>query len=285
MTYANAGRRQVPAVASRCRARTLLAAVVLGCAATAASGDDSPGSPMFTLRGFGTLSAVHSDQNQSDLVSSVYLQPNGAGATSAWSMAVDSKAGVQLDARFNPRLSAVVQVVSQHRYDNSWIPAIEWANVKYQFTPELSVRIGRTVSSIFMASDTANVGYANLWLRAPQEIYGMAPFTHLDGIDLAWNIEIGPITNAAQASYGGNKFDVIDGDKIDAAKLFIISDTVEYGALALRVGYVRTDVTIDAAGLDGLIHGLSSTGDALIASGFSVPGEEARARQSLRHRS
>ncbi len=211
------------------------------------------------------------------MVSSVYLQPNGAGATSAWSTGVDSKAGVQLDALFSPRLSAVVQVLSQHRYDNSWTPTIEWANVKYQVTPELSVRVGRTVSSIFMTSDTANVGYANPWLRGPQEIYGMAPFTHQDGIDLAWNIDIGPVTNSVQASFGSNKFDVIGGDKIKVGKMFIASDTLDYGVLALRVGYVHTDVTFDSSGLDALLKGLSNFGNTLALEGFPTEGDSARA--------
>lgn len=276
MTHAIARFGRVLTAVNRRGARTLLAAVILASGAARAD-DDAPGSPTFALHGFGTLGAIHSDQNYSDVVSSVYLQPNGAGATSAWSTGVDSKAGVQLDALFSPKLSAVVQVLSQHRHDNSWTPTIEWANVKYQITPELSVRVGRTVSSIFMTSDTANVGYANPWLRGPQEIYGMAPFTHQDGIDLAWNVNIGPATNSVQASFGNNKFDVIGGDKIKVGKMFIASDTLEYGELALRVGYVHTEVTFDSSGLDALIKGLSNFGNALTLSGFPTEGDSARA--------
>ncbi|MFZ2209881.1 MAG: hypothetical protein WAV22_14535 [Porticoccaceae bacterium] len=277
MTHAGTNCRHVPAAAGGCHARTFLAAVVLGCAAAAARGDDLPGSPVFTLHGFGTLSAVHSDQNRSDLVSSVYLQPNGAGATSAWSMAVDSKAGVQLDARFGPRLSAVLQVVSKHRYDNSWTPEIEWANVKYQFTPELSARLGRTVAPMFMRSDTANVGYTNPWLRGPQEIYGMVPITHLDGVDLAWNVPVGPVRNAFQANFGYNKFKAVDGVEITGKNAWIVSDTVEYEDLTLRLSYLAVDLTFDSADLDSLFNGLSGVGDNLTAAGFPVAGSRAYA--------
>jgi hypothetical protein len=85
----------------------------------------------------------------------------------------------------------VLQVVSKHRHDNSWTPEIEWANLRYRPTDAFSLRVGRTVAPIFMYSDTANVGYANPWLRGPQEIYGMVPITHLDGVDLSWDAALG----------------------------------------------------------------------------------------------
>ncbi|MFP5465634.1 MAG: hypothetical protein ACLGHR_12805, partial [Gammaproteobacteria bacterium] len=180
--------------------RALLAVTLLaGCA-------DTVGSPAISWNGFGTLGAVRSDQDYSDVISSVFLQPNGAGHTRRWDMGVDSKIGGQLDARFSPELSAVLQVVSKHRYDNSWTPEIEWANVKYQFTPAFSARLGRTVAPMFMRSDTTNVGYANPWLRGPQEIYGMVPITHLDGVDVAWNVPVGPVMNSFQANFGYNQF-------------------------------------------------------------------------------
>jgi hypothetical protein len=249
--------------------------ILVGCAYAATASADTLDSPRFSFRGFGTLGAVRSDQDYSDVVSSTLLQPNGAGATSRWNMGVDSKIGGQLDAHFNPRLSAVVQVVSKHRYDNSWTPEIEWANVKYQITPALSVRAGRTVSSILMLSDTANVGYANPWLRGPQEVYGIAPFTHMDGIDFAWNSDVGPVVNSFQAGYGSNKFDIIEGDKVTVDNIFLASNTVEYKALALRVGYVHLDATFDTSRFPSLANRLSSLGTAFTRLGFPMQGNDA----------
>jgi len=168
-------------------------------------------------------------------------------------------------------------VVSKHRYDNSWTPQIEWANVKYQFTPELSLRLGRTVAPMFMRSDTANVGYANPWLRGPQEIYGMVPITHLDGVDMAWNVDVGTVTNALQANFGYNKFKAVDGVEITGKNVWIISDTVEYESLTLRISYLAVDLTFDSSDLDSLFGGLSGIGDNLTAAGFPVAGSRARA--------
>ncbi len=252
----------------------LTAAILVGCAARA-SGE--PLDSIFSVHGFGTLGAVRSDQDDSDVVSNVFLQPNGAGHTSRWSMGVDSKIGGQLDARFAPRLSAVLQVVSKHRYDNSWTPEIEWANVKYQFTTKLSARLGRTVAPMFMRSDTANVGHANPWLRGPQEIYGMVPITHLDGVDVAWNVPVGPVMNAFQANFGYNKFKAVDGVEITGENAWIVSDTVEYEDLTLRISYLAVDLTFDSSDLDSLVNGLSGVGDNLAAAGFPVAGSRARA--------
>ncbi len=267
---------QVPGAVIRRTARVALTAAILVSCAVRASGD-TVGAPTFSLNGFGTLGAVRSDQDRSDVVSNVFLQPNGAGHTHRWSMGVDSKIGGQLDARFSPRLSAVLQVVSKHRYDNSWTPEIEWANVKYQFTPELSVRLGRTVAPVFMRSDTVNVGYANPWLRGPQEIYGMVPITHVDGVDVAWNVPVGPVMNSLQANFGYNKFKAVDGVEITGKNAWIVSDTVEYEDLTLRVSYLAVDLTFDSADLDRLANGLSGVGDTLTAAGFPVAGSRAHA--------
>lgn len=267
---------QAPGAVTRRRARlAFTVAILVGYAA--ATGAGTVDSHAFSFHGFGTLGAVRSDQDDSDVVSSVFLQPNGAGHTSRWSMGVDSKLGGQLDARFSPRLSAVLQVVSKHRYDNSWTPEIEWANVKYQFTPDLSLRLGRTVAPMFMRSDTANVGHANPWLRGPQEIYGMVPITHLDGVDMAWNVDVGTVTNALQANFGYNKFKAVDGVEITGKNVWIISDTLEYESLTLRISYLAVDLTFDSSDLDSLFSGLSSVGNNLAAAGFPVAGSRARA--------
>lgn len=91
---------------------------------------------------------VHSSENKADFTSSVF-KPNGAGFSHPWSADVDSLFGAQVNADFTRQISAVVQVIAQQRYDNSYAPAVEWANVKYQFTPDISIRAGRVVLPVF----------------------------------------------------------------------------------------------------------------------------------------
>ena len=75
--------------------------------------------------------------------------------------------GLQATANFAPNFSGVVQVITQQRFDDSYVPTIEWANLKYQFTPDLSARIGRIALPTFLVSDYRTVGYAIPWIRTP----------------------------------------------------------------------------------------------------------------------
>lgn len=267
----------VRAVSQMRRARVLTLATMLLAQGHAEAEDAGWTSPTLAFRGFGTIGVVRSDQNHADVVSNVFLQPNGAGGTDRWSAAVDSKIGGQLDMRFQPAWSGVIQVVSKHRYDNSWTPEIEWANLRFQPTDALSVRVGRTVAPIFMYSDTANVGYANPWIRGPQEIYAMVPITHLDGVDLSWGAAVGRVSNTVQVSFGRNRFDAVDDTEITGKNVLIVNNTLEYRALALRLGYLAVDLTFDAPALNGLTDGLSGLGDTLTGSGFAAAGAHARA--------
>jgi hypothetical protein len=242
------------------------------CASIAQAGTLSP---MFSLSGFGTLGVVNADADNADFVGN-FFQPNGAGQTRRWSADVDSKLGVQLDARFSDKLSAVVQVVAQHRYDNTYVPQLEWGNVKYQFTPELGVRLGRTVAGPFMQSESRLVGYSNPWVRPPMETYGMLPITNKDGIDVAYQFQLGEATNAVQISYGESSPKLPGGGGIKAKNFFEINNAVEYGATSIHVGYTAFRFDFHTPGLDNLFSGFTQLGDAL----SMIPGQEAAAAQA-----
>ena len=54
----------------------------------------------------------------------------------------------------------MLQVVSEQRLDRSYRPIVEWANIKYQATPDLSLRFGRIALPMFLAADYRKIGYA-----------------------------------------------------------------------------------------------------------------------------
>lgn len=177
-----------------------LALVALALYATGARADDSDTS-MFSLGGFGTLGVVHSSEDRADFTGSLF-KPSGAGHTRAWSADVDSLIAAQATARFTPKLSAVLQVVSEQDYEGTYRPHVEWANVKYQFTPEFSARIGRTVLPIYMVADSRKVNFANPWVRPPTHIYAMVPITSNDGVDASLRVPVGPAINTIQLTAG-----------------------------------------------------------------------------------
>ena len=163
----------------------------LGCPMAVLAAEGDPVASMFSLHGFGTLGEVYSDAHDADFVGSPF-QPNGAGYSHTWSPGVDSKAGLQVGAQFTDRLSAIVQVVSQHIYDNTWRPQLEWANLRYQVTPDFSIRAGRSVAAAFLVSDTSLVGYTYPWIRPPPELYGELPVSNQDGLAVNYHLHRPP---------------------------------------------------------------------------------------------
>jgi opacity protein-like surface antigen len=207
-----------------------------------ACADDAPG--MFTLSGFGTLGMAHSSLETADYVGSS-LQPNGAGATRRYDFENDSKLGVQLTARLTDKLSAVVQVISQHEYDNTFHPRLEWANVKYAFTPDFSVRVGRIEVPTFLNSEYRNVGYAFPWVRLPVEVYNAQPLTSSDGADMSYRIGKRGVSNTVRVAYGYSVFHVNPGMfRATGKNIISVDDTLEVGNFLGHVGYQHATVEL-----------------------------------------
>jgi hypothetical protein len=236
---------------------TALAVAVLVHPTTAQSHET--GVSRFTLNGFGTLGVVHSDEDQADFVSNAFA-PDGAGYTRAWSPEVDSRSGLQLTAKLTPRLTGILQLIAEQRYDEHYTPTVEWANLKYDITPDFSVRAGRMVQSSFMVSQYRKVGYANPWVRPPEEVYGMIPITNFDGIDLSYRTRFAGFTNTLQGAYGRKDVSLPDGGTVEARDAMTLSDTLEWGAITLFASYSSIHVTVDADNLNALFAGFRQFG-------------------------
>lgn len=204
--------------------------------------------PRLTLNGFGTLGIVHSDEGQADFASNI-LASKGAGYTSYWSAEVDSRLGLQLTADLTPRVSSVVQVISEQQHDGKYMPEFEWANVRFDVTPDLSVRAGRMLQSTFMASEFRKVGYATPWVRPPLEVYRMIPVTNFDGFDASYRSRIGEVTHTLRGTYGqaDAKF---SGGEAKARQAWGVSSTLEWGAASLFGSYGRSRLNVEMEGVD-----------------------------------
>jgi predicted porin len=217
-------------------------------APVAALADDP--APMFSFGGFGTLGVVHSSQHSADFTSSS-AEALGAGYTHDWSAAVQSIIGAQVAANLTPKLSAVLQVISQQNYDASFRPHVEWANLKYQFTPDFSLRVGRTALGLFFVADSRNIGFANPWVRPPIELYSMVSVTSSNGIDASYRLHMGAASDTFQVTVGraDYKYPVPNSNASGDAKIknqISLVDTYERGFATLRLSYDRAHVTIPA---------------------------------------
>ena len=222
--------------------RTLLSlSMVLFAGAGAAAELDYP---EVDFNAYGTLSAVHSTDESADFITSL-TQPKGAGYSDDIAFGPDSRIGLQLTATFTPKLSTVLQVVSELQYDGSYSPIVEWANVKYDVTPDFSVRVGRIVLPTFMTSDYRKVGYANHWVRPPVDVYYLLPVTNNDGVDASYRMQFGGFTNTLLA-FAGNKDANLPMGKVEGDRSRGFVDTLEFGDSLFRVGYTRSSLTSDS---------------------------------------
>lgn len=250
------------------RYTTLIVALV-GCGALSPA-VQAQATPELKFSGFGTLAAVHSSDANSDFIGTLF-QPNGAGHTSSTSLAPDSKLGGQLSAVFSDKLSAVVQVVTQHQYDNSYSPQLEWANVKYQVLPELSVRAGRIAAPSYLLSESRFVGYSYAWARPPVEPYGVLSITSSDGVDGTWRTQIGGTRHAVQAYYGNSSVK-FGGGGAKSKPSWGINDSVEIGSLTLRAGYNSLKIDLDVPSVQPLLDAAKQFGFADIAEKYRLTG-------------
>ena len=198
------------------------------------------------LSGFGTLGVASSDNSATEFVRD--NAPRGAGGKASWN--VDSKLGVQADVKANEWLSATVQVLAEQRYEPGVKADFEWAFVKIKPMDKLNIRLGRTAPAMFMVSDTRNVGYANVMVRQPNEVYSLAGLKRLTGGDASYSFSIAGTTLTVQGMAGKSEVRYSPpgpGLKFDAKNvrgLNAVWDT-DYGSF--RVGRVNADVIVPAA--------------------------------------
>jgi len=224
-----------PRLPAACAGAVLFALGGGACAATNA--------PEWTFSGFGTVGAVHSDERQADYASSS-MKADGAGRSAGWSRHVDSKLGGQLDVTVGERWSAVLQVVTEQRLDYSYQPRVEWANVKYQVTPELAVRVGRIAMPMFIAAEYRKVGYAYPWVRPPIEVYGVLPLGSSDGVDLNWRWNGDAMRSTTQVLVGRTDIPLYDGARLRGHAIAGLSHTVEQGAFSARASLVTARLSL-----------------------------------------
>ena len=246
-------------------------AAVCGLASSAAHAGATSWDPSWAFSGFGTVGYVKTD---TDVGLSAGPGQEG-GASKEGTLGADSKLGAQVNAKANNVFSATVQAISQRNGDGNFKPAIEWAFVKAQVTPGLSLRAGRFGAPLFAVSDFRSIGYSNLWLRTPIDVYGQVPFSHFDGADAIYQDTVGSTTLTAQV-FGGKSDATANGLGVHVKKEVGVNVTAEFdNGLTLRVGRVQGKLTVDSASIAGLLAILRTTPFAGVADQMDATDKDA----------
>lgn len=235
----------------------VISAACLVALASGAQADDS--ASMFSVSGFGTVGAVKTNTDLAAYQASL----RSGGATSDVSTDVDTKLAVQVTGTFNPMFSATGQLMTRRNSDGNWNPALQWLFAKAKFGQGFSARVGRIGAPFFMVSDFRDVGYTNVSIRPPIDVYGQVNFSTFDGADLLYQGDVGQASINAQV-YAGKSTTRFPG-KVDVKLKNTMGFNVsaEFGPVTLRLGHVETKLTlVGSAGHDGLIAGLRNASQA-----------------------
>ncbi len=217
-----------------------MAAAAFGLLGQAALAQDS--GPEYKFSGFGTLGLVSTDNDNAQFRTGLRQD---RGADKSADFGVDSRLGLQLNAKFNSTFSGVAQVVTSH-VDGTDKPRVEWLYGQAAVAPWLDVRLGRMVMPAFMVSDTLNVGYAMHWVRPSTEVYGQYPISSFDGGQLAFHTQWGNTNASAQVSLGqaeGHIYTAGLDYKFSSSSLLGLNLQLENGSWLFRVGQVQAPDT------------------------------------------
>lgn len=202
------------------------------------------------FHGFGTLGTVQTTSRDVEFVRDL-SEPRGAKKSP--DARVDSILGLQANWRLSPDLEAVVQAVSHYRYDKTFTPEVTWAYLKYDPTPQLSLRAGRLGTEFFMTADSRQVGYSYLTVRPPGDFFWYLPFSSINGADAALTLPVGEDVLRGKIYYGFSEGKIPYGDKqwkLDGSAMAGGYLDYQVGSWLLRASYANIRFNHDMPVLD-----------------------------------
>ncbi len=163
-----------------------------------------------------------------------------------WNLEHLTRAGVQLNATISDRAHAVVQILG--RADEDFNAEVQWAYVAYDFTPTLTGRAGRLVLPFYLHSQYSNVGYAYHWIELPSEVYSLIPLDTMEGIDLTWSVNTGPVAHSLNVFWGGMDVEDPSGIVYQVRDQHGANLRSTFGNVTSWLSYSESDTTLDLGG-------------------------------------
>jgi hypothetical protein len=248
------------------KTRFIVAALALPLAIGSAFAQDDSA---VRISGFGTGALTFADTDQAQ-----FARANqAAGVNKDPRTGVDSNLGLQADYTVNSWLSVTGQGLVRKDAEDSYGAELSWAFVKAKLSDNLSVRVGRMAMPAFMISEYRNVGYANTFLRPPQELYSQMPLDNIDGADITWQQQYGDTTITALAAYGRSDIKRANSPKAEARDQYALNLTAEHGPFIARIGRSGTKLSTESTQLDTAMAAFQNTAAAFNISQVADMGE------------
>jgi hypothetical protein len=204
----------------------------------------------FSFSGFGTVGITTSDSKNYGFRQNISKR-NGI-YSGDWKFEDASLIGLQLDLTFNNNFQFISQLVLKDQVEQSFNDALELGFFRYNPSPAWSFRIGRTALDLFMMTEYRNVGFAYPWAHVPIELYGIVPNQNLDGVDLAYTLDLNQNLLRLKTFFGkSDSIIVTDRITLDAnlENVYGMSLEYEFGNHIMRGNYTQAK-TIDNESYD-----------------------------------
>ena len=208
--------------------RHILIATVLALYAVVGAGADGD----WRLSGFGTLGVISSSDADASLFRSGITTPGRDDPD----FQSDSILGLQLSGPLGERSDLTAQVIVREDQSGNIEPRLAWAFARFAPLANIEVRIGRLRSPFFMYSDSIEINYANPWIRPPIEVYGLNPFSDLDGADLMWRARVKGYDLEVRPFVGRSILN-LSGRKARLDRVFGLNLAVHHDELSVHFGH------------------------------------------------
>jgi hypothetical protein len=186
------------------------------------------------------------------------------GADSSGDVGVDSIAGVQATVHLTDTISGTTQVLLRRLYNDGFELDVPLAFLKAQVNKDFAVRLGRLPLPVFLVSDFRQVGYANTWIRPPVEVYGQVPLDSVDGLDVLYTGNAGPVSFNGQAFFGKTNLSLSAAD-VSVKDFWGVNASASVGPLTFRAARTESKLSLVSAQADGLIAAVRQAGFASLA--------------------
>ena len=211
----------------------------------------------FQLSGFGTIGMVLSDSDNYGYRSDISF--NEAVFADDIDFLSTSNLGLQLDAFLSRRSQFTFQAILRDQSNTSFDRYISQAFYKHSFSPSFDVRLGRVPFDLFALTEYRNVNFAYPWAVTPNEVYGLFPHRHLDGIDLSYTFRPGTANLLTKFFVGESEGDINGFTTIEEVKLTdVVGASVTWSEInwSMKVNVSQAKFDGSTAGAQRLIDGM-----------------------------
>ncbi|MES2015211.1 MAG: hypothetical protein V4484_01850 [Pseudomonadota bacterium] len=238
---------------------TAVLALALACIAPGARADDADTASALKLSGFVSIvgGKISGAAMPHDYAGPTTIDGNDCPCyTADWgnagiyrqrfSLAPESRAGIQAKYTLNPQINFVGQVVVR---GSDTTPNLQWAYASFAPTKNWEFQLGRKRIPLYFYSDFQDIGASYPWITVPPELYGWEA-TNYNGASARYKGALGE-TNFNASLFAGRETVTdslyqklyYDGrTKVTWSKLFGGDLELTHGALTVRMVYMQTTV-------------------------------------------